>query len=409
MTGYVPAAVGVDMHLVNTGIFPVNVLGTVLQSGQDAVVNQTIADPDGKFRVTPSLALTFGWLVVLAIICLTPFIASLFIRVEDESADEPPATTPPRRVRHVIPGVLRPREIGIASIAAAATVTVLALVMQAGSQAAYAATIRNSTDSVGTRTFFSCKNAISSLGANGTYLAWVLGTAKGTGTGEADLSGLTRPHTGRYAVAATVDTTSVGCNQDAPKAAVTFNGTSQCLYVNANYATTNDAPQTFSLEAWFRTGTKSNGKIIGFGTDRTGGADTNWDRHVYLDKDGRIVFGVYPGVVKIVYTPAGVNYADNQWHHVVATLSSAGQSLYVDGTLAMTNPAVTSAEGVSGYWKVGCGHLANWQNAATAAAGSGSLDYTGPDYFKGQIQYAAVYTAPLTALQVNEHYIAGAA
>jgi hypothetical protein len=407
MTGYAPAAVGVDMHLVNTGIFPVDVLGSVLQSGQDAVVNQTIADPDGKYRVTPTLALTFGWFLVLFSICITPFVASLFIRVEEDTPSEPPVATPPKRVRTVIPGVLRPREVGVISMAAAATVTVLALLLQVGSQATYASTIRNSTDSVGTRTFFNCSSAVSSLGASGTYLAWALGTARGTGSNETDLSGNGR--SGRYVNASTTYTASVGCNQDTPKAAVTFNGTSQCLYVNANYATTGFTPQTFSLEAWFRTGTTSNGKIMGFGTVRNGVADTNWDRHIYLDRDGRIVFGVYPGVVQIVYTKAGVNYADNAWHHVVATLSSAGQSLYVDGTLAMTNPAVTSAEGVSGYWKVGCGHLANWQNAATAASGSTALDYTGPDYFTGQIQYAAVYTSVLTATQVKEHYTAGAA
>jgi signal peptidase I len=41
MLGYVPDDnVGVDMHLVNTGVFPVRILGRVLQSGQDAVVNQ---------------------------------------------------------------------------------------------------------------------------------------------------------------------------------------------------------------------------------------------------------------------------------------------------------------------------------------------------------------------------------
>ena len=118
---------------------------------------------------------------------------------------------------------------------------------------------------------------------------------------------------------------------------------------------------------------------------------------------------MYPGVVRLVYTPAGRSYADNQWHHVIATLSSAGQSLYVDGTLAMSNAAVTSAEGVSGYWKVGCGNLANWQNAATAASGSAALDYSGPSYFTGQIQYAAVYTSVLNATQVKEHYTAGLA
>lgn len=406
MTGYVPAAVGVDMHLVNTGIFPVDVLGTVLQSGQDATVNQTIADADGKYRVTPTLALTFGWFLVLFSICVTPFVASMFIRVEDDSQSDPPVVTPPKKSRVVIPGVLRSREVGVISMAAIAVVTVLAILLQATSQAAFASTVTNSTNSAGTRTFFSCRNAVTGLGASGTYLAWALGTARSTSSDEIDLSGNGR--SGRYSVASTTYTSTVGCDQDTPKAAITFNGTSQCLYVNANYATTGYAPNTFSLEAWFRTGTKSNGKIIGFGTSRNGVSEAHWDRHVYLDRDGRVVFGVYPGAVKLVYTAVGVNYADNQWHHVIATLSTAGQSLYVDGTLAMSQPAVTTAEGVSGYWKVGCGNLANWRNAATDAAGSTALDYSGPSYFTGQIQYAAVYTSALTSAQVKEHFVAGA-
>ena len=73
-------------------------------------------------------------------------------------------------------------------------------------------------------------------------------------------------------------------------------------------------------------------------------ADANYDRHIYLDKDGRIVFGVYPGAVKIVYTAAGRSYADSKWHNVIATLSSAGESLYVDGQWVMTDTTVTSAE-----------------------------------------------------------------
>lgn len=61
MLGYVPDdTAGVDMHLVNTGVFPVRVLGTVLQSGQDAVVDQTIADASGHYYVTPQMALTVG-------------------------------------------------------------------------------------------------------------------------------------------------------------------------------------------------------------------------------------------------------------------------------------------------------------------------------------------------------------
>ena len=69
----------------------------------------------------------------------------------------------------------------------------------------------------------------------------------------------------------------------------------------------------------------------------------------------------------------------------------------------MENTSVTSAEGNNnGFWKVGCGSLNNWQNA------DGS-NYTGPSYFTGKIQYAAVYTVALTGAQVRDHYEAGIA
>ena len=401
MMGYLPSGDGVAMHLVNTGVFPVKVLGTVLQSGQDAVVQQNVADASGHYTVIPQLALTAGWFLLLLVICLTPMLASLLIAVEQEvpAVIAEPAVTIRR---------FRPQYRRIAPIALAVTASIfaVALVLQMSTNAAFAASIKNTTNTVGTRTFFSCRNAVSSLGKDKTYVAWALGSLTSTTT-ETDLSGNGR--SGVYQASSTPYTTSVGCNQDTPKAAVTFNGTSQCLYENANYATSGYYPNTFSLEAWFRTGTKSGGTIISFGTSRTSPADTNWDRHIYLDKDGRIVFGVYPGAVKIVYTKAGTSYADNQWHHVMATLSSAGESLYVDGQWVMTDPTVTSAEQYHGYWKVGCGNLANWRNAATDELHSTALDYTGPSYFKGQIQYAAVYTTALTAAQVKDHFLAGAA
>jgi signal peptidase I len=407
MLGYVPDdTAGVDMHLVNTGIFPVKVLGTILRSGQDAVVNQTMADAGGRYSVTPQLALNLGWFLGLLFLCLAPVIASLLIPVEDpipvaatEVADVPePKPITPRPRWQVRVNAFAPALVVVAAVIA------VSLVLQAGTQSAYVASIRNSTSTAGTRSYFTCRNAVTSLGASGTYLAWALGT---TGTSETDLSGNTR--TGAYMASATTSSTSVGCNQDTPKAAVTFNGTSQCLYENNNYVTSGYMPNTFSLEAWFNTSLKSGGVIIGFGASRNSVTESNWDRHIYLDKDGRVVFGVYPGAVKIVYTKAGLSYADGKWHHVIATLSSAGESLYVDGTLAMTDTTVTSAEQVSGYWKVGCGNLDNWRNAATDAAGSTALDYTGPKYFTGQIQYAAVYNSALNATQVLQHYQAGAA
>ncbi len=408
MIDYAEQVNGVDMHLVNTGIFPVNVLGKVLTSGQDAVVTQTVSDAAGRYSVTPQLALNTWYFVVLLAVCLTPLLVSLVIPVGDvATADE--VAAPVKTTRR--PAWVTPRrfEWGSLALTVTASVVVVAMVLQMSTQAAFVATIKNSANTAGAATFFNCNNAVTSLGKTGTYLAWALGASK---RNETDLSGNTR--TGRYLVTPTTYTSSVGCPEDTPKAAVTFNGGSQCLYENANYETSGYTPNTFSLEAWFRTGAKSGGKIIGFGNSRNTAADSNYDRHIYLDKDGRVVFGVYPGAVKIVYTSAtaGVNhdgnYADNQWHHVIATLSSAGQSLYVDGTWAMTNKAVTSGEGVSGYWKVGCGNLSAWRNAATDEKGSTSNDYSGPSYYNGQIQYAAVYTTALNETQVSDHFAAGA-
>jgi len=398
MTGYVAQSDGVDMHLVNTGIFPVSVLGKVLTSGQDAVVTQTVADASGHYIVTPQLALNAWYFLLLLVICLTPVLASLLIGVEQEVPAviaEPAVTT--RR--------FRPQYRRIAPIALTVTATIfaVALVLQMSTNAAFAASIKNTTNTARMRTFFSCRNAVSSLGKSGTYLAWALGNTTSTTT-ETDLSGNGR--SGLYRASSTPYTTSVGCNQDTPKAAVTFNGTSQCLYESAT--TGSDHPDTFSLEAWFNTGNKGGGTIISFGTSQSNPADTQWDRHIYLDKDGRIVFGVYPGAVKIVYTAAGRSYADSKWHNVIATLSSAGESLYVDGQWVMTDTTVTSAEQYHGYWKVGCGNLANWRNAATDEVHSTALDYTGPSYFTGQIQYAAVYNSALNPTQVSQHYAAGA-
>ena len=395
MIGYVQQAGGVDMHLVNTGIFPVRVLGTVLVSGQDAVVTQTIGDAAGRYSVTPQVALNTWYFIVLMVLCLTPLLVSLVIPVEGGATTHATAVPSPATRRFAW---ATPRHLRWASVAltVTASVVVVAMVLQMSTHAALVATIKNSTNTAGAATFFTCKNAETSLGKSGTYLAWALSSTSRT---ETDLSGNSR--TGGYVATPTTYSTSVGCPQDTPKAAVTFNGTSQCLYENANYQTSGYYPNTFSLEAWFLTGKASNGVIIGFGDSRTSAADNNWDRHIYLDKNGRIVFGVYPGAVKIVYTSK--SYNDSHWHHVVATLSSAGESLYVDGTLAMTDPTVTTAEQKQGYWKVGCGNLTNWANA-----GSTTLDYNGPSYFTGQIQYAAVYNVALTATQVSEHYAAGA-
>ncbi len=104
----------------------------------------------------------------------------------------------------------------------------------------------------------------------------------------------------------------------------------QFVSSNAQFAN----PTVYSLEAWFKTTTTSGGKIIGFGDVQTG-ISTNYDRHVYMQNDGRLVFGAWTGVANTITSASAYN--DNAWHHVVATQSGNGMKLYVDGELVGTN------------------------------------------------------------------------
>jgi hypothetical protein len=391
MLGFTPApdGRGVLMHVVNTGLFPLDALGTRLVSGQDAVVQVIDATSGGRYLLTPTPALYWWQIILLALICLGPLIGSLLIRHDDE----PEA--------HRIP-VRRPMAAAVA-IVLVTTMVVIGFTLPKAF-AAVTATIKNTVSTAGSQAFVNCRTAVTSLGAGSTFAAFAMGTARSATSNEVDLSGNGR--TAHYLVASAAPS-DVGCTRDSPLRAVTFDGTSQCLYMSSATGTSQASPNTFSVEAWFKTAKTSNGKIIGFGNSRNTAGDSVMDRHIYLDKDGRIVFGVYPGSIKTVFTDAVTDYADSHWHHVVGTMSAsgttAGQRLYVDGELVMANTSVTTAEGNNtGFWKVGCGSLNNWQNAAGS-------NYTGPSYFTGQIQYAAVYTVALTDQQVKEHYQAGIA
>lgn len=404
---------GVDMHVVNTGVFPLDVLGNRLVSGQDAIVRVTEQDPHGYYTLTPGLAFRWWEQAALFLLCLTPLALSLLIRdkpyaaparmITDPAPEGPAGTAPSEsddQDAHGRPAAIR-RPVLIVALILSMVVGV-AVVTFSTTSAALTARVTNSADKAGSRTFFTCANAVSSLGRYSSLVAYAMGTASTTSA--ADLSG--NGYTGTFARSTTTYATSIGCHQDTPKAAVTFNGSSQCLYLPSTTSRTN--PGTFSLEAWFRATSKSNGVIVGFNSSRTGVGDANHDRKIYLDKDGRVVFGVYPGSVQIISSPAGTNYADGNWHHVAATFSaSTGMRLYLDGALASSDPGVTTAQDFTGYWKIGCGNLSNWRNAATDDAGSTANDYTGPSYYTGQLQFVAVHTVVLTATQVKEHYQAG--
>ena len=156
-------------------------------------------------------------------------------------------------------------------------------------------------------------------------------------------------------------------------------------------------PQTFSIEGWFKTTTNTGGKLIGFGNTQTG-MSSNYDRHIYMMNDGQLVFGVWNNATETVETPNVYN--DGQWHYVVATYDASNNSgsnlaLYVDGRLVGTGNS-SSAQGYSGYWRVGGDNLNGWN---LDPWGSNSQGTTQPNsyYFNGTMADVAVYPTALSA------------
>ncbi len=94
-------------------------------------------------------------------------------------------------------------------------------------------------------------------------------------------------------------------------------------------------PTTYSEEAWFQTTTTRGGEVAGFGSAQTGLSQNN-DRKIYLDNLGRVYFGVnVNGNRTAVHSTLPFN--NGQWHHVVATQSGSGITLYVDGSSVGSN------------------------------------------------------------------------
>ncbi|THA75548.1 LamG domain-containing protein [Streptomyces sp. A0642] len=167
--------------------------------------------------------------------------------------------------------------------------------------------------------------------------------------------------------------------------AMGFNGTDEYVYSNRRHA----QPTTFSVETWIKTTTTKGGKIIGFG-NLTMQNSGQYDKHVYMRNDGRLMFGVHSGGTRTVTTLAPYN--DGEWHHVVATQGSGGMALYVDGQLRASNPFYTGNESYQGYWRIGGDNLSGWPNRPTS------------NFFAGQIDETAVYPTALSSSKVAAHY-----
>lgn len=120
-------------------------------------------------------------------------------------------------------------------------------------------------------------------------------------------------------------------------------------------------PNPFTLSAWFKTAASfsSGGKIMGLGSSNVGNSSA-YDRHIWINDDGKLYYGCYPNSAKTIGSASA--YKDGTWHYVVATLSTAGEILYVDGQQVGIDATTTTAwpNYTTPYWRVGQDNLNSW-------------------------------------------------
>ncbi|MBI5161880.1 MAG: PKD domain-containing protein, partial [Micrococcales bacterium] len=203
------------------------------------------------------------------------------------------------------------------------------------------------------------------------------------GDDQTDWTGAAAPNFGSGVAA----TSGAIASEPANRASV-FDGTGSGIV--ASPAKVPASTTRLSVSAWIKTTTRSGGKIVGYGSSASGQSNS-YDRHLYMQDNGQVTFGVYNGTTNTVTSPTALN--DGQWHQVVATLSpTEGLRLYVDGQLASSNTGPSSAEAFSGYWRVGGDNLNGWPGQPSSA------------YFAGAIDDVSVYPGALTDAQVLRQY-----
>lgn len=162
-----------------------------------------------------------------------------------------------------------------------------------------------------------------------------------------------------------------------------FNGLSGLVVAQEAW----NAPATYTAELWFKTTSTTGGKLVGFG-NATSGLSTSYDRHIVMQSNGRLSFGVNSGAQISLVSPTSFN--DGQWHYVVATQSSNGMKLWVDSKLVASN-SVTGAQNYRGFWRIG---------------GDRTFGSTLSNYINGTLDEVAVYPTALSEQRIRSHYAA---
>lgn len=283
-------------------------------------------------------------------------------------------------------------------------VLVAALFVPTGTAAAFSATTRNTGSS------FAVPNWSYTTTVNGysPYLYWKLDETGTTATA-ADASGNGRTGSYRTNGSATYFTKGVpgAFLTDTPDTGVTQVNAASCIATTSTTAIA--APTSVTVIAWFNGAGTANGKLLGFEAPRTGvspaGGGGTYDRHLYVDGNGQVWFGVYNNDYFTVGSGTATDYTDGQWHMAAATIGPTGMALYVDGTLVDTD-ANNAGEATTGWWRAGCGNLAGWGGSWGGTNSPTTNSATAQNRpFLGSLDEISVHTSVLTATQIRQAFI----
>jgi signal peptidase I len=332
----------------------------------------------------------------------------------DDDGDVPEAGAVPRQ-RHemrVLLGVDRRklrragRRVALRSTALLAVVAMLALPT---AHAAFAAITKNTADTWSVPNW----NYTNEAKALGPYIYYKLDDATASANAT-DVSG--NNFTGTYTGTSTNYLYQQGgaFTTDTPDTGVTQRNNNACIYSPAASGVATSGPATYSEIVWFKSSTAAynlGGKLVGFETGQSTLSDSNnggqYDRHVYMDGNGHLWFGVWltaSGAVKTI--TAATDYADANWHMAVATMGAGGMRLYVDGVLQASDANTISETFLkTGYWRFGCGNLSGW-GGATTWTGANAPTTQANVAFQGSLDEVAIYNSQLTATQISFLYSA---
>lgn len=410
-----------DVVLVSSGYDAANVVGRVVTFDDPArednilthrvvainedgsLVTKGDANPtDDSVAVPPDAVVGMGRLLVQYVglpvvwlhtgnwIALLLLLGVIGASIAGAAADHEPDEAPPRWARRW------PWAVVMTIVVAGAVLGGRSA--EATSTAVFSAATRNTGDSWAVPNW-SHTNAVNDLGP---YLYWKLDET-GTSSTAADSSGNGR--TGSYSPngGATNFTrlTNGALVTDTPDRAVRLVSASACIHTTS--ATSVNAPQIFTIIAWFRAPASytNGGKLLGFERPQTGMAAPStgaYDRHLYMDGSGRVRFGVYNNAHVTLESAAGLN--DGNWHMAVGTQGSAGMRLYIDGAQVASN-SNTVAETQTGWWRAGCGNLAGWGDAWDGANDPGTDSATPQNRpFQADLDEVVVYHSALSAQDV---------